>query len=165
MNWNAQVETTLKCHNVLAIEVPLIERLNAIATLYTLGLTWSLPTYLWNLTIAGIDRIESIHPLSLQEFTQFQGNSLSRVIQALSFIRDYPEPGLFILENLQALINSQVTSLLEQEELNAWIIDTLYSLSLTQDKYLVLLDINEIGLPQVLTSIIPTISLPLPDAQ
>ncbi|MBE9128012.1 MULTISPECIES: ATP-binding protein [unclassified Coleofasciculus] len=175
--WIEKLKNHLHIHKAIALSLPLIERLNALQVFSHI----SLPSYFWSLTTPGISRLNYSAPHSVELITEFNGALLERTKEAIAFIRDYPAPGLFILENLQALINSKATSFLEQEELIAHLVDTVCTLhserlvsseveisrrvNSCDDKFLVLLDVHEIGLPQTLNSLIPTLTYPLPSSK
>jgi hypothetical protein len=160
MNFEIKLNTHLNVHKSIALSVPLIEKTNAVRSFSHSPH----PGYFWSFTTPGISRLNYESPLLSETITEFRGNVLERAKEAITFIRDYPAPGLFILENLQALINSKATSFLEQEELIAHLVDTVCTLTTGDHKYLILLDIHEIGLPQTLHALIPTLTYPLPSA-
>lgn len=143
------IQRHLKIHKALVVSLPLIERANVIKTLGG--------EYFWSLTTPGIIQLASLK--TIQEIT---GKPLERAANAIAFICDYNDTGLFILENIPELIASQANAP-EQEELIAHLTNTACSLLNQDDKFMVILDIHEIGLPETLRSLIPSLTYPLPD--
>jgi hypothetical protein len=145
------IQAQLKIHKALAVSLPVIERANVIKAIDA--------QYFWNLTTPGIIQLES--GKTIQDLA---GTPLQRAKNAIAFICDYNDTGLFILENIPELIASQANAP-EQEELIAHLINTACSLLNQDDKFMVILDIHEIGLPETLRSLIPSFTYPLPCAR
>lgn len=145
------IQAQLKVHKALTVSLPVIERANVIKAIDA--------QYFWSLTTPGIIQLESGETVQ-----NLAGTPLQRAADAIAFIRDYPKSGTFILENIPELIARAADSP-KQEELIAYLVDAACTLLNQDSKFMVVLDIHEIGLPETLRSLIPSFIYPLPCAK
>lgn len=149
--FNLVIEENLKAHKVITVSLPLIEKVNVVRTIDA--------KYFWNLTTPGIINLKA------QETVRYlAGTGLQKAISAIEFVRDCHECGTFILENIPELIE-KTTNSLEQQDLVAQLVETSCALLNQDEKFMVILDIHEIGLPETLRSLIPSFIYPLPNAE
>lgn len=168
-----EIKKLLNCYSGVSFSIPLIERQRILREItQILGNSLNLPIYLWNLATHGYQLLQfnqQTQHLDSSLFVEFADSyipPIQQVTSALSFVNNYEQNGLFILENVQSLMKGN-GQLGEQELLASWLVNTLYACQITagetKSKYLILLDTNEVELPENLSAIIPSYTLPLPN--
>jgi hypothetical protein len=178
-----EIKSLLDCYGGLSFSIPLIERQRILREITIfLGNNFNLPIYLWNLSNNGYQWLQfnqetmELDYSLLVDFSDSYLTPFQQGTEALSFVYNYERKGIFILENIQSLMkrNGQLG---EGEVLSSWLVNTIYSCQMGEvgnkeknelcypQKYLILLDTNEVELPENLSAIIPSYTLPLPTAE
>ncbi|MFB2834220.1 AAA family ATPase [Floridanema evergladense] len=167
MDWQ-DLGLLLETGKIVSLQCPLIER---VATLnwikQYLAASKNLPLYVWNL---GQEEFKEYHLTGNKShhFDPIKNDCLSRVVD---FLIDCQEPGVFVVENLQSLINYPNCSDSQFSDrtllITAKLTNLFYSLATDNlsRKYIILLSTDGSELPLHLQSVIPTIWKPLPTTE
>ncbi|NER29864.1 MAG: hypothetical protein F6J89_20150, partial [Symploca sp. SIO1C4] len=162
-----EIDKLLDCYRAVSVGLPLVERQSVLRSIERqIAASLELPVYLWNLATNGYNLIkwnQRKQQFDLSTLVKFDELSPFRqATDALAFCHDWTEEGIFILENLQSLMSQGVTGFQEQEVLKCWLINTVDQFGVSENKYLILLDTFEVGLPRALNGIIPSVYQSLP---
>ncbi|NER51602.1 MAG: AAA family ATPase [Symploca sp. SIO1A3] len=162
-----ELDTLLNCYRAVSLGLPLIERQSVLKSIeFNIAASWEFPVYLWNLATNGYSQIkwhETQQRFNFCSLVKFKNRDpFQQATDALAFCHDYSREGIFVLENVQSLISQGLNRFCEQEVIYSWLVNTVYQLGVSENKYLILLDTNEVELPRVLSGIIPSVYQPLP---
>lgn len=164
-NLNLLIESGMP---IVSVTVPILERMTALQRIYNeCAIKRNLPLYLWN---AGWGYFKQVkcdleHQVSL---SNIKLSSLQlgdeTIISALNCLSNCNLDGIFILENLSPLTDNITGYESFSHKIISQIINIYYDLaSSRQSKYLIILTTDNVELPQSLSSLIPTLSLELPN--
>lgn len=156
---------------VISVQTQLLERT---ATINWIEREWAaprnLPVFLWNLGQRGFKQVKRKSDKRYIEFSSVgEGFDLpgDDCLQVLDFITNYPNAGVFVLENLQSLMVFPPTADSQSRQRALTISSQLVNISdelkvSDQPKYLLLLGTDEVSLPQRLSGLIPEVWNSLP---
>lgn len=154
---------------IVCVTAPVQERMTVLKQIYQeCTIERNLPLYLWNAGWGCFKQVKydferQINFLSV-DYRHLHSCDAT-AFHALDCLLNYEGEGIFIFENLTSFINetslgcsgSFSTKIISQ------IINVYYDLETShQSKYLIILAIDDLELPQSLSSLIPTLSTPLP---
>ena len=164
MDWK-NLALLLETGKIVSLQCPLIERLATLNWIkQQLATPKNLPVYVWNLGQEEFKEYNSTGNKS-HKFDPIRNDCLSRVVD---FLIDCQEPGVFVVENLQSLINYSDSQFCDRTLLiTAKLTNLFYSLATDNlsKKYIILLSTDGSELPPHLQSVIPTIWKPLPTTE
>ncbi|MBD2200534.1 MULTISPECIES: hypothetical protein [Calothrix] len=155
---------------IVSVTVPLLERMTALQRIYNeCAIKRNLPLYLWN---AGWGFFKQVK-CDLEDKVSFLNIKLSSlqlgdqsIISALNCLSNCNIEGIFILENLSSLTGNITSKESFSHKIISQIINIYYDLvSSGQSKYLIILSTDNVELPQSLSSLIPALSLKLPNPE
>ncbi|MFB2897810.1 AAA family ATPase [Aerosakkonemataceae cyanobacterium BLCC-F50] len=164
MDWK-DLALLLETGKIVSLQSPLIERLATLNWIkQQLATPKNLPVYVWNL---GQEEFKEYDPTgnNSHKFDPIKNDCLSRVVD---FLIDCQEPGVFVVENLQSLINYFDSQFSDRTLIiTAKLTNLFYSLATDNlsRKYIILLSTDGSELPPHLQSVIPTIWKPLPTTE
>lgn len=167
MDWK-DLALLLETVKIVSIQSPLIERLATLNWIeQQLATPKNLPVYVWNL---GQEEFKEYNPTGnkYHKFDPIRDDCLSRVVD---FLIDYQEPGVFVVENIQSLINVTNSSDTRFSDRALRITSKLTNLFYSWEtdkpskKYVILLSTDGSELPPHLQPLIPTIWKPLPSTE
>ena len=154
---------------IVSLMVPVKERQNIFGLLHnTLAKTSDLPLYLWNLGEAEyFSKIEYLAEqdeyVALLDGFEIQAvqnyNPAMNAIAAIQSVKNYEGKGVFVLENIPSCMQNQEGIILRQLLINLYSDITVHNHS----KLVILLNTDEVDLPNNLNGIIKTVELPYPD--
>ncbi|ACK73759.1 AAA ATPase central domain protein (plasmid) [Gloeothece citriformis PCC 7424] len=139
----------LKCFKGAYLSFPTLERSKVKQEfLQQLSSDLNISVYYWNLATKELVNKEGYK----QKLT-----TLQNLFEGLQ--NDF-DKGIFCLENIGALLHDEIKT--KRETLTTFLLDTLDNFKLSSNKYLILLDIEELELPTHLNSLLPSVIYPLP---
>ncbi|WP_013325735.1 ATP-binding protein [Gloeothece verrucosa] len=139
----------LKCFKGAYLSFPALERTQVKHKfLQQLSRNLNIPVYYWNLATKELT--------DLKNFTI----ELTHVQELFGSLQNHFTDGIFCLENIGTLLHDEIQT--ERETLTTLLMDTLENFKLSENKYLILLDIEELELPTHLNSLLPSVIYPLP---
>lgn len=154
---------------IVCVTASISERMTVIEQIYReCAIKRNLPLYLWNAGWGGFKQVKYDSERSVSFSTTNSNNLQTRddgAFAAFDCLLNYEEDGIFIFENLQSLINinSTVYTGSYSSKIVSQTINTYYDLKICkQFKYLIILAIDDVELPQSLSNLITTLSTSLP---
>jgi ATP-dependent 26S proteasome regulatory subunit len=142
---------------VICLNAPVQERMNVLKQIYLECADYrNIPLYLWNAGWGCFKQITYDLPSTIN-FINPQ-SEYENVFINLERLLNYKESGFFVFENLASLMT------VDYPEIVSCLINVYFELknSHNKSKYLVILSIDNVELPQSLSTLIPSISTPLP---
>lgn len=156
---------------IISVQTSLLERTT---TIDWIEREWAaprnLPVFLWNLGQRGFKQVKRksdrhyIEFYPVDEDFDLLGDDC---LQVLDFISNYPNAGVFVLENLQSLVvippNADSQSRQHALTIISQLVNIYDQLKFSEkQKYLLLLGTDEVSLPKRLSGLIPEVWKPLP---
>jgi ATP-dependent 26S proteasome regulatory subunit len=155
---------------IVCISTPAQERITVLQKIYhECAVPRNLPLFVWNLAWGAFKLFQSDFQNQVS-FSDLEANSLHgaiNIFNAFDYFLNSNKDGLFILENLSSLFSGTLTSSGETSaKMTSHLINVYHELKNSKKcKYLLILATDNVELPQSLSGLIPTISIPLPSIE
>jgi ATP-dependent 26S proteasome regulatory subunit len=154
---------------IACVTASISERMTVLKQIYQeCTVNRNLPLYLWNAGWGCFKQVqfdsEPCVSFSTVDSSKLQPRE-DGIFAAFDDLLNSQIDGVFIFENLQSLIKRESTLYLENcsSKITSQIINIYYELKLSKNtKYLIILAMDDVELPQSLTQLIPNLSTPLP---
>jgi ATPase family associated with various cellular activities (AAA) len=150
---------------IVSVAAPIRERMKVLEQIYNqCAIKKKLPLYLWNVGWGYFKQVKYDFEQKLS-FSNIESTSSlacdENVFTTFDFLLNCKQDGIFIFENLAFLISQTFSN-----KICSRLINIYYDLENSdKSKYLIILTTDDVELPQSLSSLIPTLSIELPNVE